>query len=201
MACCRARNSFFTMFRPKTQTSNSRESNSYTPRSRHIYATLDKDDWGLHILAGQTWSLLTTNTSGIIARKEQIPLTIDAQYVEGFNWLRVPQFRIVEDFGGGLWAGLSAESPQAVTSGGPAVPTGVNVNNNGNGAGLLNGTTTYTNDYIPDFDAKIAYEPGWGHYELKGLIREFTDRALGTNYTTTGYGWVGLDVRDRKSVV
>jgi len=168
-------------------TSNSRESNSYTPRSRHLYATLDRDDWGLHVLAGQAWSLLTTNTKGIIPRQEQIPLTIDAQYVEGFNWLRVPQFRIVEDFGGGLWAGVSAESPQMVTS--PiSVPSSVNFNNTGNGAGLLNGTTTYSNDYIPDFDGKIALEPGWGHYEVKGLIREFTDRASGTNYTTTGYG-------------
>ncbi|MFI5397834.1 MAG: hypothetical protein ACHQ9S_20040 [Candidatus Binatia bacterium] len=169
-------------------TSNSRESNSYTPRSRHIYATLDKDDWGLHVLAGQAWSLLTTNSKGIIPRQEQIPLTIDAQYVEGFNWLRVPQFRIVEDFGGGLWAGVSAESPQAVTSGGVAVPTGVNDNNSGNPAGLLNNATTYTNDYIPDLDGKIAFEPGWGHYELKGLVREFTARAAGTNRTTTGYG-------------
>lgn len=172
-------------------TSNSRESNSYTPRSRHVYATLDKDDWGLHILAGQTWSLLTTNTKGIIARQEQVPLTIDAQYVEGFNWLRVPQFRVVENFGYGLWAGVSAESPQAVTSGGVVVPAGVNVNNSGNGAGLLNSTTTYTNDYIPDFDGKIAFEPGWGHYELKGLVRTFTDRVLGTNHNATGYGLGG----------
>lgn len=172
-------------------TSNSRESNSYTPRSRHIYATLDKDDWGLHVLAGQAWSLLTTNTNGIIPRKEQIPLTIDAQYVEGFNWLRVPQFRIVEDFGGGLWAGISAESPQAVTSGGVAVPTGDNDNNPPSGGGLLNSATTYTNDYIPDIDGKIALEPGWGHYELKGLVREFTARTAGANRTTTGYGFGG----------
>jgi len=169
-------------------TSNSRESNSYTPRTRHVYATLDRDDWGLHILAGQNWSLLTTNTKGIIPRQEQIPLTIDAQYVEGFNWLRVPQFRIVEDFGHGLWAGVSAESPQAVTSGGVALPAGVNDNNPGNPAGLLNNATSYTNDYIPDFDGKIAFEPGWGHYELKTLVRTFTARAAGTNRNTTGYG-------------
>ena len=172
-------------------TSNSRESNSYTPRSRHLYATLDKDDWGLHILAGQAWSLLTTNTKGIIPRQEQIPLTIDAQYVEGFNWLRVPQFRVVEDFGHGLWAGVSAESPQAVTSGGVVVPNGVNDNNPGNPAGLLNSATSYTNDYIPDFDGKVAFEPGWGHYELKGLVRTFTDRVLGANHNTTGYGFGG----------
>ena len=168
-------------------TSNSRESNSYTPRSRQLYATLDKDDWGLHVLAGQTWSLMTTNTVGIIPRKEQIPLTIDAQYVEGFNWLRVPQFRIVEDFGYGVWAGVSAESPQMVTS--PiTAPSSGNYTNTGDGAGLLNSTTTYSNDYIPDFDGKIAVDPGWGHYELKTLLRTFTAREGGANRNATGYG-------------
>jgi hypothetical protein len=172
-------------------TSNSRESNSYTPRTRNIYATLDKDDWGFHLLAGQNWSLLTTNTKGIMPRGEQIPMTIDAQYVEGFNWLRVPQFRLVEDFGHGLWAGVSAESPQAVTSGGVVLPGGVNDNNPGNPAGLLNSATSYSNDYIPDFDGKIAFDPGWGHYEFKTLLRTFTDRAAGTNHNTTGYGFGG----------
>ena len=171
-------------------TSNSRESFSYTPRSRHIYATLDRDDWGFHLLVGQNWSLLTTNVKGIIPRQEQIPLTIDAQYVEGFNWLRVPQFRAVEDFGHGLWAGISAESPQIVTS--PIVaPNGVNYTNSGNGAGLLNSTTSYSNDFIPDFIGKIAYEPGWGHYEFKSLLRTFTARAAGADRSTTGYGFGG----------
>jgi len=167
--------------------SNSRESNSYTPRSRQLYATLDKDNWGLHVLAGQAWSLLTTNTVGIIPRKEQIPLTIDAQYVEGFNWLRVPQFRVVEDFGYGLWAGLSAESPQMVTS--PiTAPSSGNFSNPGDSAGLLNNTTTYSNDYIPDFDGKVAVDPGFGHYELKTLLRTFTAREGGANRNATGYG-------------
>lgn len=171
-------------------TSNSRESNSYTPRSRLLYATLDQDDWGFHLLAGQNWSLLTTNGKGIIPRQEQITMTIDAQYVEGFNWLRVPQFRLVEDFGHGLWAGVSAESPQMVTS--PiTTPSNVNYTNPGNGAGLLNSTTSYSNDYIPDFIGKIAIEPGWGHYEIKSLLRTFTARAAGANRSTTGYGFGG----------
>ena len=185
--------------------SNSRESFSYTPRSRNIYATLDQDflvngsstcaggtcaaqKWGFHLLAGQNWSLLTTNTKGIMPRTEQIPLTIDAQYVEGFNWLRVPQFRVVGDFGHGVWAGVSAESPQIVTSPITAPTSGVNYTNNGNSAGLLNNSTTYSNDYIPDFIGKLALDPGWGHYELKGLFRTFTARTNGANRSTFGWG-------------
>jgi hypothetical protein len=174
--------------------SNSRESNSYVPRLRHGYTTLDLDSVGFHVLAGQTWSLLTTNTVGIIPRNEQIPLTIDAQYVPGFNWTRNPQARFVENFGGGLWAGLSFESPQGVLSpgvtangSGEAVGT-PNVNNNGDSAGLLNNTTQYTNDLIPDIIGKIAFDPGFGHYEMKGVARLFTDRDLGTTHAVWGYG-------------
>lgn len=169
-------------------TSNSRESFSYVPRTRNVYATVDKDDWGFHFLGGQNWSLLTTNTKGILPRQEQIPLTIDAQYVEGFNWLRVPQLRVVEEFGHGIWAGVSAESPQMVTS--PiTVPGNVNDSNPGNPAGLLNGTTSYSNDLMPDCVGKIAADPSFGHYELKSLLREFSARTGGTTHHTFGYGF------------
>ncbi len=172
-------------------TSNSRESFSYTPRSRQLYTTLDKDDWGFHLLGGQAWSLMTTNTKGIIPRTEQIPLTIDAQYVEGFNWLRVPQFRVVEDFGHGLWAGLSAEDPEIVTSPITAPAKDVNYTNPGDSAGLLNSSTSYSNSYIPDFITKLALDPGWGHYEVKALMRTFTVRANGSNHDTFGFGGGG----------
>ncbi len=168
--------------------SNSRESNSYTPRSRQIYMTLDKDDWGFHFLGGQAWSLITTNTVGIIPRKEQIPLTIDAQYVEGFNWDRNPQLRVVEDFGHGIWLGASAEGPETITS--PITPpANANYFNNGNSSGLLNNSTTYSNNYYPDFISKLAFDPGWGHYELKGLMRFFTAHIVGGGSTVvTGWG-------------
>jgi flagellar motor protein MotB len=170
-------------------TSNSRESNSYVPRLRQAYATVDLDRLGLHVLAGQSWSLLTTDTVGITPRSEQIPFTIDAQYVPGFNWTRNPQARIVKKFSDMVSAGLSVESPQAVFPPSPfATPTGVNVNNPGDSAGLLNSTTTYSNDIMPDFVGKVAFDPGWGHYELKALGRMFSDRAAGTSHYTWGYG-------------
>jgi hypothetical protein len=61
------------------QTANSNESNSFNPRVRHLYATIDRSDWGVHVLAGQTWSLATLSSQGMVPRKEQIPLVIDAQ--------------------------------------------------------------------------------------------------------------------------
>lgn len=59
-----------------------------------------------------------------------MPLTIDAQYVAGFNWTRNPQLRVVEDFSKAFSLGLSLESPQTVTSNGinsTGLPTGSHV--------------------------------------------------------------------------
>ncbi|MDP4006626.1 hypothetical protein [Methylobacterium sp. NEAU K] len=167
-------------------TSNSRESNSYVPRIRQVFASIDSLDNGWHFLAGQAWSLITTNTAGITPLKEQIPLTIDAQYVPGFNWSRNPQIRIVKDVAPGLWAGLSLESPQSVLPPSPfAAPANVNLNNIGDAAGLLNNSTTYSNNSAPDIIGKLAFEPGFGHYELKGLVRFFDDRLIATNLNAT----------------
>lgn len=181
-----------TDFLSAAATSNSRESNSYSLRLRHAYTTLDEDGWGFHLLAGQEWSLLTTNTVGIIPRQEQIPLTIDAQYAVGFNWTRNPQIRLVENWGH-LWAALSFESPQGVLP--PSISTQgnnlVNANNNGDASGLENNSTQYTNDLIPDIVAKLAADPGWGHYELKGVARIFTDNVNDTNNAVWGYGGGG----------
>jgi hypothetical protein len=165
--------------------SNSRESNSYVLRLRQAYTTIDLDSSGLEILVGQAWTMLTTDTTGIVPRSELIPPTIDGQYVPGFNWERLPQARFVKKFSDAVSAGLSFESPQAVFPPSPfAAPPGVNVNNPGNPAGYLNPTTTYSNNIMPDIIAKVAFDPDLGHYELKGLARMFTNRANGkTNYT------------------
>src|SRR3984893_6243289 len=86
-----------TDFQSAATTSNSIESNSYNPRLRHAYATLDRSDFGLHLLGGQTWSLLTLFQHDMTPRQENIPLVIDGQYVVGFTWTRNPQFRVVQD--------------------------------------------------------------------------------------------------------
>lgn len=167
-------------------TSNSVESNSYAPRIRHFYGAYDNDLWGLHVVAGQTWSLLTTNTEGIKVRNEQIPLTIDAQYVVGFNWTRNPQIRVVKTFNPMVSAALSVESPQTVIAG--QTPGGVIINANNPGGSLLNSGASYSNDIMPDVVGKIAFDPGWGHYELKGIVRGFTDRADHDNRTSIAGG-------------
>jgi outer membrane murein-binding lipoprotein Lpp len=86
---------------------NSVQSNSYTPRLRQGYAQYDNTAWGLHVLAGQAWSLLTPFTVGITPRKENIPLTLDSQYVVGFSWTRNAQLRVAKDFADKYWIAAS----------------------------------------------------------------------------------------------
>lgn len=163
-------------------TSNSRESNSYTLRMRVFYGRM-QTDYGLDVVAGQSWSLATLYKDGLYVRDENVPLSIDAQYVAGFNWSRNPQLRVVEHFSKAFSLGLSLESPQTVTSNGinaSGLPTGstfppssVDYQNSGDSAGLENSTTTYTTDIAPDVIVKAAFDPGFGHYEVYGLGRWF----------------------------
>jgi hypothetical protein len=161
---------------------NNRESNSFTPRIRQLFGSYDNDEYHIHFLGGQAWSLLTQNRVGITPRYENVPLTIDAQYVVGFNWLRNPQLRFVADWNNIAWFGVSVEQPGAVFPGSPSTATvappdtSVSFNNTCTGASHLNGTTTCSNDIAPDIIEKFALDPGWGHYEVLGLQRWLTDQ-------------------------
>jgi hypothetical protein len=170
-------------------TANSNESNSYNPRLRVFYGTYDNTELGVHALAGQAWSLATMYRSGLTPRQEDVPLTIDAQYVPGFTWTRQPQFRVTKDLFGGMAAiGLSIESPQTTyTVGANGTGAAATVNYNNTGVSNLNTTTTYSDEVAPDLILKAAADPGFGHYEVYGIARFPNDRAstLGAGHDNT----------------
>ncbi len=194
------------------QTANSIESNSYNPRVRHLYGTLDWNDLGWHVLAGQSWTLATMNSKGITPRNEVTPPQIDAQFVPGFVWIRQPQFRLTKDLlNHNLWLAVSVENPQTTFTGN--VPAGV-VSSISNSLGLFDGTTngsppstagdpsnpvvptneTSSLNHVPDVAAKIAYElPFYKraiHLKAFGIGRAFTDR-MDTREDTVYSGGVG----------
>jgi hypothetical protein len=158
--------------------SNSNESNSYTLRLRQFWGSYDNTDLGLHIMGGQGWSLATMYKIGLIPRQENVPLTIDAQYVVGFDWARQPELRIAKDFDDHMiWTGLSFESPQTTfgSAAGPNCLTGAQATTATGGGTLeftqcggsnVNPIQAYSDNIAPDIIAKIAADPGWGHYEL-----------------------------------
>ena len=63
--------------------------------------------------------------TGLVPRQENVPLTIDAQYVVGFNWERQATLRVVKDFDDHkIWAGFSIEEPQTLFSSSRQLPDG-----------------------------------------------------------------------------
>jgi hypothetical protein len=181
-------------------TSNNRESNSYVLRQRQLLAQAAWDN-GWIITGGQMWTMATENKKGIFNRQENLTQQIDPQYVVGFTWARQYGFRVVKDFGGKFALGVSIEGPQT-TIGGRGFSSVTTINNGaapsviqttgatssttgnfflnapGQSAGLLNAfdSTGYTVNKAPDFIFKAAADPGFGHYELFGIVSLFRNR-------------------------
>jgi len=182
------------------QTGNSNESNSFSPRIRNLYGTLDWDDSHLHLLAGQTWSLATMNSKGITPRNEMPPPTIDAQYVVGFSWARQPQVRLTADFDNKqVWAAVSLENPQttfgaAATGVTGTTVSGVSATTGATSTSQFDSANTLSFNRVPDVFAKLAFEPDFGgsrplHLEVFGVYRSYYDRV-----NVTGPNVLGIPV-------
>lgn len=195
-------------FQSAGSSSNSRQSNSYTLRPRVFYGEVKDAADGWYFLGGQSWSLITLFNKGMFPRDEQTPIVPEAQYLPGFNWTRATQFRILKTFGKQERYGmaLSLENPSAVPAGRSWIPLNGakglpgqdadhEITDRQPGIGINNPDTYYTTDPAPDVVAKIGADPGWGHYELAGVMRYFRTRVSGlghgTNKTVLGGGGGG----------
>ena len=155
-------------------TSNSNQSNSYTLRQRQMWGQAALND-GWTFTGGQMWSLVTETKKGMDNRTEALPMTIDAAYNVGFSWLRQYGFRVTKNFNNKVWAGFAVENAQIIL-GGHGASNDFLIGAQGTGGGLYNGTTNYSYNASPDFIGKLVFEPGFGHYEVFGIIRDFRDR-------------------------
>jgi hypothetical protein len=189
---------FETDFISAAPTANSQESNSYNLRIRHLYAQYNRSDLGLHVMTGQTWSLLTMYKKGLSgsAGDANSPMVVDAQYVPGFTWARQAQFRVVKDWDKTFWLGLSVENPQTTFSVGSngAAPSALGTVNftNAGGSGYYSGNT-YSDDVAPDVVLKAAFDQPMYHVEAYGVARFMHDRVstLGTGDSHTVFAGGG----------
>jgi hypothetical protein len=167
-------------------TSNNNESNSYTLRQRQAWGQAAFDN-GFSFTGGQMWSLVTETKHGMDNRTEAVPMTIDPQYTVGFSWARQYGARIVKDFDNKVWLGLSIENAQATISthnngddflvGSAGASGGLyNAGASASAAGAAANLANYSFNPSPDVVAKVAFEPGFGHYEVFGLYSRFRDR-------------------------
>jgi hypothetical protein len=155
-------------------TSNNNQSNSYTNRQRQIWGQAALSS-GWTFTGGQMWSLVTETKKGLDNRTEALPMTIDAQYQVGFSWARQYGFRVTKNFANKAWLGFSMENPQILETAHGNSSNFV-FGAPGTGGGLYNPTANYSLNYTPDFVVKAAFEPGFGHYEVFGIISNFRDR-------------------------
>src|SRR5580704_5837002 len=162
-------------------TSSATQTNSYTFRLRQAWGQA-KFDNGWKFLGGQAWSLVTENKAGIAPSddlgrvNDARPATIDPGYNVGFTFARQYQLRVTKDFGDKVSVAFSMENAQGTLT------------THNNAANFLlgetgasnsyNTTSNYTANPAPDLIAKIAFDPGFGHYEIFGLADRFTDRVF-----------------------
>ena len=102
-------------FEGAAPTANELESNSFNPRARQLWGQIQFNN-GLSVAGGQTWSLLTTYRKGIELRQEMVPMTIDLQYVPGYNWARQWSVRVTKNFHKNMWAAVAVENPDTSLS-------------------------------------------------------------------------------------
>jgi hypothetical protein len=160
-------------------TSTATQTNGYTFRLRQAWGQAKWDN-GWSFLGGQMWSLVTENKAGIAPSddlgkiNDARPMTIDPGYNVGFSFNRQYGLRLTKDFDHKLAFAIAMENAQGTLT------THENGNNyllgEAGASNTYNITSNYTFNPSPDIIAKIAVDPGFGHYEVFGLYDRFRDR-------------------------
>jgi hypothetical protein len=194
-------------FLSAADTSSATQTNSYSLRLRQAWGQA-KFDNGWSFLGGQAWSLVTENKAGIAPSddlgkvNDARPMTIDPGYNVGFTFARQYGIRLTKDFNHKVAFAVAVENAQATLT------THGNTDNFLLGeAGATNsyndaltacatssytptGATTptyyttctpaatYSFNPSPDIIAKVAFDPGFGHYEIFALYDRFRDRVF-----------------------
>jgi hypothetical protein len=160
-------------------TSTATQTNSYTLRLRQAWAQA-KFDNGWKFLGGQMWSLVTEGKAGIAPSddlgkvNDARPSTIDPGYNVGFTFARQYGIRVTKDFGDKVSVAVALENAQGTLTSHGNAPNFLL--GEAGASNSYNTTSNYTANPAPDIIAKIAFDPGFGHYEIFGLADRFTSR-------------------------
>jgi hypothetical protein len=203
-------------------TANNNQTTSVSPRLRQAWGRAKWSN-GWRITGGQPWNLITMNRKGTDADTYFWENSIDQATQVGPDYIRTGEVRFAKSFAKGFDFALALVNPAVIQSSVVDPSTTVEgVATNGAGylgnsyvsacaptaTTTLSGTTytttvtngcsfanPYSTNLAPDMVAKLAYDnKTFGHYEVKGLFREFRDRiaptltAAGANYTAYGWG-------------
>ena len=186
-------------FEGAAPTANENLTSSFNPRMRQAFGQASWHGWT--VSGGQSWSLLTLSKSGIKLRDEWIPSTIEGDYVPGYTYLRAMNMRVAKTLADGrATAAFAIENPAtlvagtgaAAVSGGTGGPGGTITGGPGN-TNLDNGKN-FTANLAPDLEAKVAFDPSFGHIEVKAVGRFFRDRIIGGDNNMELGGGIGAGI-------
>jgi hypothetical protein len=155
-------------------TSNNNESNSYVLRQRQFWGQAGLQS-GWTFTGGRMWSLATETKVGLDNRTEATPLPIDPQYKAGFSWDRQYAFRVTRNFNNKVRLGFAVENAQTLLTA-SGNQSNFLIGGPGNLGGLYNNQANYSSNLSPGYIAKMAFQPGFGYYEIFGIASAFRDR-------------------------
>ena len=170
-------------------------SNSNSLRSRLYWFDLKHGKF--EFLAGQSWSMLTPNRTGLSPMPSDIfySLNMDTNYQVGLTWARQLQFRFIYRPTDNLSMGVSIENPEQYVGGAVVLPKSFSSSE------VDNGTNTATPNLFPDIVGKIAYDGHVGgkieHVEVAGLLSQFrtySSTLPGTSSMTGGGASVNFNL-------
>jgi hypothetical protein len=153
-------------------------SNSDGLRLRLYWVQVTKGSF--EFLAGQSWSFLTPNRTGLSPAPGDLFYSqdVDTNYQAGLTWGRTPQVRFIAHPSSAFSAGVSIENPQQYTGGAvvlPAAFTAAQVDT-GSGGSVI-GSASPTPNRFPDVIGKIALDPKTGkthqHIDAAVLFSSF----------------------------
>ena len=173
---------------------------AFVPRLRLFWVDARKGK--VEFLAGQSWSLLTPNRSGLSALPGNIFFSqvVDINYVAGLTWTRQPGMRVLIHPSNKVTFGVSFENPDQY-AGGSAGGSGITLPANfaiGNSQldvaqNVSAGQNIYSQPTVsPDIIAKLAFDPSTRlHFEVGGIERNFkvvNPNLLSQHFSATGGG-------------
>jgi hypothetical protein len=174
---------------------------AFVPRLRLYWVDVRKG--AIEFLAGQSWSLMTPNRSGLSALPGNLFYTqvVDINYMAGLTWTRQPGMRVLFHPSNAVTFGVSFENPDQY-AGGSAGGSGITLpaafaslansqldvsQNVSAGQNILTQPTV-----APDIIAKLAFDPSSRfHFEVGGVERNFkivNPALLSQHFTATGAG-------------
>jgi hypothetical protein len=176
---------------------------AFVPRLRLYWVNVRQGSW--EFLAGQSWSMLTPNRTGISALPGNLFYTqvIDVNYMAGLTWTRQPGVRVLYHASNKVTFGFSAENPNQYIGGSgggspivlPSALGGLAATQLDNSPNIGTANTVLAVPTLhPDFILKVAFDPSARlHVDLTGIERTFkilntTNLALGQTDTKAGGG-------------